>query len=571
MAQHRDWNRDQAVQDDTGYQDVLSRLVMIGSLLDSVVVRARVAAARTPDCGPEGAVADGSAARGQSTGAVRPSTVPVVQEALRSSGFPLPSAFRADMEPRFGTSFGDVRLHTGVQAAESARLLHAQAYTVGSHIVFGDQQFAPGTDGGRQLLAHELTHVVQQGGAPASWPDAGDASAAVSEHNDPLEQEAGQVAAGLMRGLPGAVSGGGRNTRARPSGVPLRSAGSSGVLVQRQLVAPSPWTPPVRADELGPARSDRLGARTFDCGPYSIFIPAGAATVTVNRVHVFFSPGDATGGTGSNAAAVHGLRGAADSTEWILISAPSRPAGSNTISDAEIKNCLTSAGRPATIDAVRLSAHSRGAAGLAATLAGRTVTPRLIEHVTVLDASDFAASLTRGLTASGVPASRVTAYNVVFGAFRGAAQNVQLSFGCVRSIGYARLITDGLATGRTPAPLPPGIAARVSALRLPPRGNFSTASPTPAGKTDLNAFCADPVNRAALIAMRDGEPASPTDILSATQRTARAPQSPYAFIEENNVLGFNNNSAPRSTWLHFSPQIYSHHLFVAEIGHEMFS
>lgn len=465
---------------------------------------------------------------------------------------------------------GNVRIHTDAQAAESARLSHALAYTVGSHIVFGDQQFAPGTDGGRRLLAHELAHVIQRPDAPAPWPAAGDASVRVSEHSDPAEQEAGQVAARLMS-HPGPVRGGGRDALARPSSVPVRSAGQSGVLVQRQMVPPSPWTPPVRADELGPARSDRLGARTFDCGPFSIFIPAGAATVALNRVHVFFSPGDVSGGTGSNATAVHGLRGAADPTQWILISAPSRPAGSNTISDAEIKNCLTSAGRSATINEVRMSAHSRGAAGLAATLTGRTVTPALIQHVTVLDASDFAASLTRGLAASGVPASRVTAYNVVFGALPAAGQNVQLSYNCVRSIGYARLITDGLATGRTPTPLPAGIAARVNALTLPPRGNFSTVTPTPPGKTNLNAFCADRANRAALVAMRDGEPTSPTSILSAAQLTARAPQSPYAFIEQNNILGYNNNSAPRSAWTPFSPQIYSHHLFVAEIGYEMFS
>jgi hypothetical protein len=208
---------------------------------------------------------------------------------------------------------------------------------------------------------------------------------------------------------------------------------------------------------------------------------------------------------------------------------------------------------------------------LAATLNARSVTPSLIDHVTVLDATDFAASLSSGFAASRVPTSRVTAYNVVFGALGGAGQNTQLNYGCVRSIGYARLILDGLATGRTPAPLPVGIAARVKALTLPARGDFSTTHPTPTGKTDLNAFCSDPANRAALIGMRDGEPASPTSTLTQSQLSARAPQSPYAFIEDNNILGFNQNTTPKASWLHFNPQIYSHHLFVAEIGHEMFS
>ena len=57
-----------------------------------------------------------------------------------------------------------VRVHVGAQAAESARQLSALAYTVGSHIVFGDGQYAPRTSAGRHLLAHELTHVIQQGG-----------------------------------------------------------------------------------------------------------------------------------------------------------------------------------------------------------------------------------------------------------------------------------------------------------------------------------------------------------------------------------------------------------------------
>ncbi len=87
---------------------------------------------------------------------------PLVHEVLRSPGQPLDAATRSFMEPRFGHSFGNVRVHTNAQAAESARAVNALAYTVGENIVFGSGQFAPGTMGGRQLLAHELTHVVQQ-------------------------------------------------------------------------------------------------------------------------------------------------------------------------------------------------------------------------------------------------------------------------------------------------------------------------------------------------------------------------------------------------------------------------
>jgi hypothetical protein len=93
-------------------------------------------------------------------------TVPGVAHELQSPqgrGRPLSPNERAFFEPRFGHDFGEVRLHVDAQAAESARALNALAYTVGRHIVFGSGQFAVGTPTGRRLLAHELTHVVQQG------------------------------------------------------------------------------------------------------------------------------------------------------------------------------------------------------------------------------------------------------------------------------------------------------------------------------------------------------------------------------------------------------------------------
>ncbi len=66
------------------------------------------------------------------------------------------------MEPRFGHDFSQVRIHTDERAAETARAVNALAYTVGRDVVFGAGQYAPQTDEGRRLLAHELTHVVQQ-------------------------------------------------------------------------------------------------------------------------------------------------------------------------------------------------------------------------------------------------------------------------------------------------------------------------------------------------------------------------------------------------------------------------
>ena len=92
------------------------------------------------------------------------------QTALDSPGSPLDAGTRAYMEPRFGHDFSKVRVHTDARAADSARSVNALAYTVGEDIVFGDGRYLPGSSAGRQLLAHELTHVVQQSGRSAASP-----------------------------------------------------------------------------------------------------------------------------------------------------------------------------------------------------------------------------------------------------------------------------------------------------------------------------------------------------------------------------------------------------------------
>lgn len=86
----------------------------------------------------------------------------VLEEALRSPGQPLDAKMRAFFEPRFGHDFSKVRVHTDAEAAEAARAVNALAYTVGNQIVFAAGRYAPGTVEGRKLLAHELTHTIQQ-------------------------------------------------------------------------------------------------------------------------------------------------------------------------------------------------------------------------------------------------------------------------------------------------------------------------------------------------------------------------------------------------------------------------
>jgi hypothetical protein len=94
---------------------------------------------------------------------------PAVHEVLRSPGESLDAGTRAFMEPRFGHDFAKVRVHTDAKAAASARAVDALAYTVGNDIVFDSGRFNMSADG-RHLLAHELTHVVQQTGGLARKP-----------------------------------------------------------------------------------------------------------------------------------------------------------------------------------------------------------------------------------------------------------------------------------------------------------------------------------------------------------------------------------------------------------------
>jgi hypothetical protein len=86
----------------------------------------------------------------------------IVHEVIRSGGEPLDPITRAFMESRFGYDFGQVRVHTDAKANDSAQAVNADAYTVGRHLVFDSGRYAPGSESGRRLLAHELAHTIQQ-------------------------------------------------------------------------------------------------------------------------------------------------------------------------------------------------------------------------------------------------------------------------------------------------------------------------------------------------------------------------------------------------------------------------
>jgi hypothetical protein len=142
---------------------------------------------------------------------------PVVHDVLQSPGQPLDAGTRTFMEQRFGHDFSQVRVHLGAAAEQSARAVNALAYTVGHNIVFGADRFAPGTHKGQRLLAHELTHVVQQSGSEGGRFDPSDegngrspiSSGApirlLSQSGDHAERQADQVVERVARGLPAFV------------------------------------------------------------------------------------------------------------------------------------------------------------------------------------------------------------------------------------------------------------------------------------------------------------------------------------------------------------------------------
>jgi Domain of unknown function (DUF4157) len=145
-----------------------------------------------------------------------PELPPSVQQTISSPGHLIPSDTRTYMEKRFGRDFSHVRLHTGTDAANSARALGASAYTVRSHIAFGPQHNLRSPQGVR-LLAHELTHVVQQSTANPAHPGI--------SHEQEAEAASGRIhtAAGIpvsLRSAPGSLQLDADKTKQPPKAPP---------------------------------------------------------------------------------------------------------------------------------------------------------------------------------------------------------------------------------------------------------------------------------------------------------------------------------------------------------------
>jgi hypothetical protein len=124
---------------------------------------------------------------------------PVAEVVGSGGGAPLEPALRTNMESAFGTSFSDVRVHTDGNASRSAESVGANAYTVGSDIVFRQGQFDSGSASGQRTIAHELTHVVQQRAGQVDGTPTG-AGYAVSDPGDRFERAASATADAVIAG-----------------------------------------------------------------------------------------------------------------------------------------------------------------------------------------------------------------------------------------------------------------------------------------------------------------------------------------------------------------------------------
>ncbi|MEV0319757.1 DUF4157 domain-containing protein [Streptomyces sp. NPDC050658] len=212
-------------------------------------------------CPPQGCDRDKLRRSGGTGGA---SPVPAgVRQVLGQPGAPLRPAVRRAMERGFGADFGAVRVHTGPLAAATARELDAEAYTVGEHVVFGADGHRPEERAGARVLAHELTHVLQQRGSGAS---AGRVRPMrVGDPADPEERAADAGAERLLRRFSADLSG--------PSfgGGESGGGGASGSWDDLSVVAAEGPTAARQPPTMGPVKGSggvRVCARPLQIGPF---------------------------------------------------------------------------------------------------------------------------------------------------------------------------------------------------------------------------------------------------------------------------------------------------------------
>jgi Domain of unknown function (DUF4157) len=168
----------------------------------------------------------------QMLGADEEQVSPVHDVVGSGGGAPLDKETRSSMESAFGTSFEQVRVHTDETASRSAESVGANAYTVGSDVVFRAGQFDPGSAAGQRTIAHELTHVVQQSQGPVDGSEA-PGGIRVSDPSDAFERAADQTADRVVSSMP-ATSQGAAATASTGLTAQLEEDPTAQAAVQRQ-------------------------------------------------------------------------------------------------------------------------------------------------------------------------------------------------------------------------------------------------------------------------------------------------------------------------------------------------
>lgn len=194
-----------------------------------------------------------------------------VHRTLSSPGRPLDPGTRSDMESRFGHDFGNVRIHNDSQAGQSARDIHAHAYTSGDHIAFAPGKYQPESCSGRELLAHELAHTVQQAGLQRRGSDL----AVDTEPGSALEHEADAAARSALHG----------------TGAPTIAGRPASPLISREPDEEPPKTLPKGAVSIT-TEAGKLGTLTHTVSPDGQIPPkSSSARVRKFKADPFYLPG----------------------------------------------------------------------------------------------------------------------------------------------------------------------------------------------------------------------------------------------------------------------------------------
>ena len=188
---------------------------------------------------------------------------PVLDVVGKGGGQALDGGLRSEMEGRLGADFSDVKVHTDSKASDSARAVQANAYTVGNEIVMRQDRWSPSTSSGKETLAHELTHVMQQRAGPVEGASQGD-GVSVSDPSDRFERAAESTAKTVMsQPAPAATLGGGTSAQLHADDDVQRQA-----LAQRDAEAeeeePAQMQRDAEAEEEEPAQMQRAAEEEME-------------------------------------------------------------------------------------------------------------------------------------------------------------------------------------------------------------------------------------------------------------------------------------------------------------------